>query len=154
MKTKKKIFISTLTVLMAVLICACSFNSYMSYTFNVETGDSVNVKLDTSNGLSLTQNGSYFNVMKDGKEILLGMFLTEDNYNDYMSLEDSGDITVYEKGTDGNKKYMSYECEGVEGTEYDFIVWIDGSNTGVLMGGTTGKADVEEAFSALSFSIE
>lgn len=154
MKVQKNIFIPILTVLMSVFICACSVNTNMSFTFNVETGDSVKVKLDTSNGLLLTQDDGQFTVMKDEENILLGMFITEDTYNQYMSLEDSAQMTVIEKDTVENKKYMFYECEGESGTEYDFVVWIDGSNTGVLMGSTVGESDAREAFSSLSFSIE
>lgn len=154
MKVQKNIFISILTVLISILICACSFHSDMSFIFNVETGDSVKVKLDISNGLSLTQDGGQFTVMKGEEKILLGMFITEDTYNQYMSLEDSGQMTVIEKDTYENKEYMFYECEGESGTEYDFLVWIDDSNTGVLMGSTVGESDAKEAFLSLSFSIE
>lgn len=154
MKIRKNVCLSILAVLMAVLICACSFHTYMSFTFNVETGDSVKVQLDTSNDLSLSQEDGCFYVSKYGEEIMLGMFITEDTYNQYISLENSDKINVFDKGTEDNKDYLFYECEGESGTEYDFLVWLKNSNTGVLMGSTTGESAAKEVFDALSFSIE
>ena len=47
-----------LAVAVMLTLGACSASSSKSYTFNVETGDTIKVKLDTSNGLSLSQMDS------------------------------------------------------------------------------------------------
>ena len=80
MKRIMKTGVLMLAVAMMLTLGACSASSSKSYTFNVETGDTIKVKLDTSNGLSLSQKDGQFTVKKDEENILQGMFIHETGY--------------------------------------------------------------------------
>ncbi|MFQ7536069.1 MAG: hypothetical protein ACLRL6_01170 [Clostridium sp.] len=64
MKRIMKTGVLMLAVAMMLTLGACSASSSKSYTFNVETGDTIKVKLDTSNGLSLSQKDGQFTVKR------------------------------------------------------------------------------------------
>ena len=48
MKIQKKMKFLAIPLLLAVILSACSGKTSKSYTFRVETGDSIKVELDTS----------------------------------------------------------------------------------------------------------
>lgn len=155
MKAQKRICLLLLAVLWAIIFTACSTHSNMAFTFNVETGDSVKVSLDTSNGLQLTQDDGKFSVNKGDQKVLQGMFITKQTYDSYIEITDSSDVTVIEEGNgNNNNAYRFYECEGNSGKEYDYIVWVSNSNTGVLIGSIEGKDEVKAAFDKLTISKE
>ena len=112
MKRIMKTGVLMLAVAMMLTLGACSASSSKSYTFNVETGDTIKVKLDTSNGLSLSQKDGQFTVKKDEENILQGMFIHETGYNSYLAIKGQQGMRVLEDTEkDGNTYYM-YEIEG------------------------------------------
>ena len=73
----------------------------------METGDTIKVKLDTSNGLSLSQKDGQFKVKKDEENILQGMFIHETWYNSYLAIKGQQEMRVLEDTEkDGNTYYM------------------------------------------------
>ena len=146
MKRIMKTGVLMLAVAMMLTLGACSASSSKSYTFNVETGDTIKVKLDTSNGLSLSQ--------KDGQNILQGMFIHETGYNSYLAIKGQQGMRVLEDTEkDGNTYYM-YEIEGESGTEDNFVVWIRDSKTGMLIASLAGQEKAKEAFESLTITKE
>lgn len=137
----------------AVMLCAvltgCKNNSSMSLTFNVETGDSIKVKLDTSDDdYKLEANGSHFIVKEDGENVIEGIFLTEDMYAEYEEIIwETGTILEYDD-------YLFYEYDGEAGTERNILLMVPDSDTGVIMASLEDEDDVREAFSKLSFENE
>jgi len=101
----KKIIVAA--ALMCTLFVGCEVSSSASLTFNVETGDNINVELDThKNDYELKADGSRFLVKEEDNEILKGIFLTTDMYDQY-------EASIMETGTileDGD--YLFYEYEG------------------------------------------
>lgn len=155
MKVYKRICVLILVALSAIMFTACTTHSNMSFTFNVETGDSIKVSLDTSKGLLLTQEDGKFYVKNGEQELLQGIFLTKENYDYYMNLKDSSAMDVIEEGKgNNNNDYLFYECEGDNGKEYDFLVWVSNSNTGILMGSFIDQQSAKDAFNSITASVE
>lgn len=139
---------------MILTLGACTSSTSKSYTFNVQTGDTIKVKLDTSNGLSLSQQDGQFTVMKDEETILQGTFIDETGYNNYLDIKGQQGMRVLEDTEkDGNTYYM-YEIEGKAGTEDNFVVWIKDSKTGMLIGSLAGQETAKEAFESLTITKE
>ncbi len=142
------------SAVIAFALCACSFYSNLSLTFNVNTGDKIKVTLDTTSGLSLTQKDGRFAVEKDGEPILQGVFVHEDGYNQYLGIKGEQGMTVLEDTEkDGNPYYM-YEINGEAGVEDNFIMWIKNSNTGVILASVSGKETAKDAFDKLTITKE
>lgn len=152
MKKAKNYFLCALAFAMMFALCSCS--TFLSYSFNVETGDKIKVTLDTSSGLSLEQKDGVFSVKKDDEVILQGMFINEATYNQYVKIKGQQGMTVLaDTEKDGNTYYM-YEVDGQAGTEDNFVVWLKNSNTGVILGSVAGKDNAKEAFEKLTLEKE
>ena len=54
---------------------------------------------------------------------------------------------------DGNRYYM-YEFDGTMGTGDNFVMWIDDSNTGLIMASLAGRDKAKEAFDMLTIEKE
>ncbi len=154
MKPKKSTVLCCALALAIILLTACNFSTNKSYTFDVETGDKIKVALDTSSGLSLSQKDGQFSVTEDDENILQCIFITEETYNQYVKIKGQQGMTVLEESKkDGNPYYM-YEFEGEAGTEDNFILWVDDSNTGVILASLAGEEKAKKAFEKLVISKE
>ena len=143
-----------LAVMGAILLSGCHTSSSKSYTFEVSTGDKIKVSLDTSTGLSLSQKDGTFSVTKDDEKLLDGMLVTKETYDDFAGAKGQQGMTVLEDSEkDGNTYYM-YEYEGSSGTEDNFIIWIDNSNTGAILASLAGKEKAKDAFEKLVITKE
>ena len=136
----------------AMALGACSFSTTMSYTFTVSTGDEIKVSLDTTDGYWLAEEDSTFSVEKDDEVVLQGIFLNEEMYNEYMDRAKSGDITVISEGSQGDNPYFYYQAEVSSGTTNQILLWINDSQTGIMLASLSPREDVEPAFERLSFS--
>ena len=75
-----------ITIILAVCLAltACTGTS-MSYTFNVETGEQIEVKLDTTGGYKFAQSGGDMYLSDpDGDLVLIGYFLLPDAYESFI----------------------------------------------------------------------
>lgn len=141
-------------ILLMLALCACEMTSSVSYSFDVATGDRIKVELDTSTGLALSQKDGRFYV-KDGEEKLLeGLFITRETYEERLAMESSSEITTVEQSTADGNPYWMYEVEGGAGLETDCLLWVEGSDTGVLMGSLAGREKAQDAFAHLTFSVD
>lgn len=141
-------------LLLAVLFTACTTTLTQSFTFTVETGDQVKVALDISDGLSLTQEEGTFTVSSGEDALLQGIFLNKDMYDQYLENIAAADAEVLEEASQDNLSYLFYEYEGEAGTEDNFVVWIEDSNTGLLLASLAGQEQAKTGFQHLSFTIE
>lgn len=143
-----------LVCLLALIVSACSARTSRSYTFQVENGDAIKVELDTTDGLSLTQENGRFKVCDGDEDILDGIFILEDTYKEYLQVKEQPGVTVIEdKEKDGNS-YFLYEVEGTAGIEDNHILFVKGSKTGVILGSLAGKEKAQEAFAKLTITLE
>lgn len=138
-----------------VLLAGC--HSSKSYSFNVSTGDSIKVELDTSKGgldLQTSDDNSKFTIAKDGDTETQGLFAEESAYDHYQELgkRSAGGTSDYQAGTtkDGNE-YFSYT---VNGNEWDYFIKVKDSHTVIVLTNTVSQESAQEAFEQLSLSLD
>jgi hypothetical protein len=150
-------------ICLVALVCAGCTNSKkltQSYTFEVETGDTVKVSLDVSdksnksNKYKLKQKDGQFLIKNDKETLSQGIFITKDTYDQYVSLLSSNsDISVLEKDKTKGCSYL-YEYKGEAGTEHDYVVWLNDSSTGILIGSLQNKKVAKDIFEKLTFEVK
>lgn len=138
------------TIAMALCLCLCltACQTSMSYTFNIETGDSVKVKLNTTDGYKLSQEGGRFFVSKDDTTILQGIFLLGEAYPAYEEAVKT-DATILESDDD----FYFYTIDGEAGTEHNFLLMIPDSDTALILASTSGEEAARTAFDLLTFEV-
>lgn len=135
------------------VLTGCSTS--ISYTYEVGTGDTVKLVLDTSDGLMLENEDDIFIVTEDDETILQGSFIDEDTYDYYMEMVKIADgVENIEEDSANGLTWLLYEFDGLAGMESNFIVWIDGSDTGVLIASLAGSRGAKKAFNSLTFTVE
>ena len=154
MEKNKKIAVVFAAVLLVAAMSACSTHSSKSYTFKVETGDKIKIEMDTSGDYSFAQEEGRFRVEKGEDEILQGMFMTKEGYDQYQTLKDSKEVKILADGEKDGKTYFFQEYEGEAGTETNFVLWIKDSSTGMLIGSLAGEKEAKAAFERLTITLE
>lgn len=148
----KRIIKVFLIGLLSVFLLACNKN--MSYKFDVSTGDSIVVKLNMNSGYMLEQEDGTFSVSDAEADVILqGFFVNEEMHNTYLDVVKTSEAVVIEEEKGNGCSYLQYQLVSDTHTENNFICWIDGSNTGVVIASVSDKIDAENAFELLSFSI-
>ncbi len=136
------------------LATGCTAGTTSLLSFDVSTGDSVTVALDTSGGYKLVEEDGDFIVQDDGETVLQGSFLTQEGYDEQAAAIDSESVEVIEEADVDGNPYVFYEYTE-DGTVNElFLLWIDGSHTGVLLGSLSGAEASQRAFDALTFSLD
>ena len=134
--------------IMCLILTGCT--THKSYTYDVTTGDSIKVELNTSDGHDITSTLP-FTISKDDKTLSQGTFITIDGYNQYLNAV-NGDAKA--KIIDsGSKDGITYTFYSYNDSEFNYIIKIDGSKTGILLGNPNSQAEAQECFDRLNFSI-
>ena len=142
--SKKFVFIF---IVIALLFVFASCSTYFSITYDVETGDSIKVQLDTTSGYELENTGSTFEIHKNGELVTKGIFLTEDMMAPYLELsEDTDEVTVFDK--DASSVFYH------SGNEWNYVFRIDDSNTGIALVNLNSKESAEECKKLLTITAE
>lgn len=137
-------------LLLGAVVCACSgCNTNMSFTYNVDTGDTVKVQLNTTGGYKLSSSLP-FEVSKDGEILSQGTFITLDGYYAYYDEVYDSDVEILEDGQKGECEYVMW----TDGYEYDYLILIEDSNTGVLIGNDVSEESARECFDRLDITLE
>lgn len=153
MRKIKAIIVSLL--LSVCILTGCGSSGSMSITFAVGTGDNIKVTLDSSDGMGLRQSGSGFAVSEDGEDILQAFFVEESVYLQYIeAVYTQEGVTINQEKTENGITYLSYSYNGEAGVENNFIVWIDGTSTGVVAASLADLQTASEAFRSITFSKE
>ena len=134
--------------------CGASAHAEKSYTFNVDTGDAVKVTLDLGGGYDMSGKVP-FEVTKDGDEIFEGSFLHEEGYELYRD-EILGDenAQILNEGERSGNDFIFWKTTADDATAYDYVVNVKDSSTVVLLEGTAGEEDTQQAFDHLTFTKE
>lgn len=144
---KKIITFMLCTVMLATVLTGC--RSYKSYTYTVDTGDSIELRLDTTGGYDISPDLPFV-ISKDGETISQGSFVTAEAYDYYLALveSDSGAEIIEQKSKNG----VEYIFYSVNDREYDYVIKITGSNTGLLIGNIISEESARDCFNRLSIS--
>lgn len=148
--TKKIVKMLSLALISVFAITGCTTSK--SYTFDVSTGDKIKVELQTNDGYDISSNLP-FEISKDGNILSQGTFITIDGYNQYVDIanDTSSGATVLDEG---NKNGVTYTFYSYNNEEFNYIIKVDNSNTGVLLGNDVSEQSAKEVFEKLTFSKE
>ena len=151
---KKKII--GLSLLFITLLCLTGCRKFKSYTFKVETGDKIKIKMETSGGYNITSELP-IEFSKDSEVLSQGTFTKAEVYDTYKStLEFQSGVEIIEEKENDNIEYLFYKYDNTVSniTEYDYIIKIKNSNTCFILGNKLSKEKAEEVFNKLTISVE
>lgn len=121
----------------------------MSYTYSVETGDKIKIKLDTSAGYTMTSELPFV-IYYEEDALSQGIFITEEDYKAYESgVEHDEKATVLSSGEKDGNEYVFWSYND---SEYNYALLIDDSHTGLILGNNISEQSARECFSRLSIT--
>lgn len=148
---KNIVVISILIIGMLLTLTGCKTTSSKSYSFDVETGDRIKLKLDTSEGYDLSSDLP-FKISKDDETLSQGIFITEESYNKYMSsVKSQSGVEILDEGSNKEIKYLFYSYND---KEYNYIIKVNDSKTGILLGNNKSEKSAKECFNRLTITLE
>lgn len=137
------------TVFIVTILIAIGCSKIDSFDHITGTGDKVTLSLDTSDGYDFVR-GKCFVVECDDEEISTGTFISADKYSD--SVEDvlnNDDSKIIKSDANDDFEYIFYN----EGKNYNYLVLIKNSKSGVLIENTISEKSAEECFKHLDFKL-
>lgn len=145
-----KKFICIIMVMCVIMtMSACSMNSSVSYTFGVNTGDSVKIELDTSDEYSLSSDVPFV-ISCDGKELSYGVFIVGDGYDKYLELIES-DENAYVIDS-GEKNGYAYTMWNYNDVEWNYAIHVSDATT-VILGNNTSEESAHACFDRMTVSV-
>ncbi len=146
----KKIFV-TLAIIGTVLFTLTGCSTSLAYTFKVETGDKIKIELNTTGGYSMTSNLPFV-ISKDEESLSQGIFISSDQYDQYISsVNNDSNAKIIENTTKDGIEYTFYSYNN---SEWNYIIKINNSNTGLLIGNPISQESAEECFGRLTITKE
>lgn len=147
---KKILKLSLIFSLLIFTLVACD-KAYKRILFKVETGDNINVILNTDDGYNMTTELP-IEFTKNEEVVGNGIFITLDTYAKYEDIINKDNkSTIIESGDKNGVHYIFYNFDN---REYNYIMKIDNSNTGFILGNPNSQDSAEECFGRLTFSKE
>lgn len=149
MKKIHKLFIASFVILLSLVLTGCT--KTVSFTYKVETGDTIKVELKTDDKYKLSSKVP-FTISKDDKTLSTGTFLTNDGYKTYENAIDTGNgIEVFEEK---DNKNISYTFFSVNDKQFVYLIKVKDSNTGIFLENKNSKEEAKEIFDMLTFTLE
>ena len=145
----KKVLALILAVCMMAVMTGCVFSASQTLTYNVDNGDSIKVKLKTSEGLSMDAE-SPFSIYKDGEVITQGTFINSSSYGEYYEVVTSGEAELLEENTKDGIEYIFWKYDAGDWQEYNYAILVSGTNTGLLLANSTSEESAREVFDSLT----
>lgn len=134
---------------MAVMATACSANTTKTLTYNVATGDTIEVQLVTTDDYDITADSPFVITCGDEK-MSYGTFILSDVYEEYIKIANTDEYSsMLETGEkDGNEfVFWKYENEGF--SEYNFAILIGDSDTAIILANVVSEESAMECFERL-----
>ena len=146
---KKKIFILGF-ILSLILITGCTTSK--SYTFKVETNDSVEVTLNTTkNDYDITSTIP-FTVKQNNKTISEGTFIKNEYYKTYIeAAKQDSNYKIIDSSSNNDIEYTFYSYND---SEYTHVINIKNSKTGVVLTNKISEEKAKECFKLLTFKLK
>lgn len=140
-----------LSVFLLTLLSGCSASSSKAFTFSVDTGDSVQVRLDTSDGYDLSSDVPFV-ISHEEKPLSQGAFMPRESYEQFVvAIESDENAVLLDSGTKDGNDYIFWSYND---SEFDYAILIDGSNTGIVLGNIVSQESAVECFNRLTVSAE
>ncbi|MBC8529796.1 hypothetical protein H8699_10185 [Christensenellaceae bacterium NSJ-44] len=138
-----------LTCLAALALTGCAnFSTYVCYTYQLDNGDAVEVELDTTDGYTFSPDLPFF-VKKDGHVLSRGAIITADEYDAYLqAVQADPTATILDSGKGDGIRYTFYAYGEAE---FDHLILISGSETGILLANPNSQEEAQACFERLTF---
>ena len=148
----KRVLSLLLVALTLFALVGCSaVNTYMSWTYNVETGDNVKIKLTTNDGYTISSELP-FSVSQNGAVISQGTFIKGEFCEQYRTAANTQEgAKMLEEGEIDGHKYFVWSFDN---KEWNYCIELAGGKTGILLGNETSQASAQEVFNRLKITIE
>ena len=151
---KRKLLLFSCVAMMIASLCGCNpvhTTKHVSYTYSVETGDRVEIKLDTTDNFSLSSDLP-FQISQNDEVLSQGIFMSAENYNTYLdTINNDENAEVIDSGQKDGFEYVMWNYGD---KEYDYAILIEDSNTGILLGNDVSEESAKECFRRLTISLK
>lgn len=132
------------------LLVGCDVRASKSFTFNVDTGDTIEVSLDTTDAYDLSSDLP-FAISCDGEKLTQGTFVDGEVYEQYVrNVEHDANAELLDSGKKDGNEYIFW-CYDDE--EYNYLVLVADSDTCVLLGNITSERSAKKCFERLTISV-
>ncbi len=148
---KRLVYVFAILSMMILFVGCGNAKTSKTYTFNVETGDSVKVKLDTSDKYNITSEVP-FEISQDGDIKSQGTFIFGEAYEQYKDVVDTDENA--ELLDSGNKDGNEYVFWSYNDSEYNYAILIKGSSTGLILGNDVSEESAKECFNRLTIEYK
>ena len=149
---KSKLLILSCIFILSLCGCAsATAKKTVAYTYSVETGDNIVVKLDASGNYNLSSEIP-FEISHNGEVISNGIFIYSDYYSQYIELvkSDSNAIIIDSRENDSCEYVMwNYNNE-----KFNYVMKIKGTDTGLLLGNNVSEESARECFKRLTITVK
>ncbi|MBQ4583609.1 MAG: hypothetical protein IJA94_01795 [Bacilli bacterium] len=146
---KKKLGLFCIILISIFITTGCSSSKF--YVFNVDTGDAVKLKLDTSNGYDIS-NDLPFVISQNEETLCQGTFIYSSGYDQYIDvIKNDQKAEIVETNSINGITYTFYTYNN---EEFNYVIKIDNSNTGVLIGNIISEKSARECFDRLTITVE
>lgn len=148
---KRLVYVFAILSMMILFVGCGNAKTSKTYTFNVETGDSVKVKLDTSDKYNITSEVP-FEISQDGDIKSQGTFIFGEAYVQYKDVVDTDENA--ELLDSGNKDGNEYVFWSYNDSEYNYAILIEGSSTGLILANDVSEESAKECFNRLTIEYK
>lgn len=148
---KRLVYVFAILSIMILFVGCGNAKTSKTYTFNVETGDSVKVKLDTSDKYNITSEVP-FEISQDGDIKSQGTFIfgeAYDQYKDVVDTDENAELLDF-----GNKDGNEYVFWSYNDSEYNYAILIEGSSTGLILANDVSEESAKECFNRLTIEYK
>lgn len=154
---KKSILVLLLTLCLIFAFSGCGSTqdggakTHKAFTFSVDTGDKIRVELDTTGGYDLTSDLP-FEISQNGSAISQGIFIEAEQFESYAeAVNTDANAKVIENATKDSNQYIFWSYND---SEFNIVVLISDSNTGILLGNAISEDSARECFKRLTINLD
>lgn len=154
---KKNILVLLLSLCLIFAFSGCDSTqdggakTHKAFTFSVDTGDKIRVELDTTGGYDLTSDLP-FEISQNGSAISQGIFIEAEQFESYAeAVNTDANAKVIENDTKDSNQYIFWSYND---SEFNIVVLIGDSNTGILLGNAISEVSARECFERLTINLD
>ncbi len=150
-RMKKAIALCISVFFIIVIFAGCSTNTSKSYTFSIDNGDNIKISLNTADGYDISSDVP-FAISCDGETLSQGSFIFAEYYEQYADVVNTDEKAVLIDS--GSKDGNNYVFWCYDNSEYNYVIMVDDSNTGIILGNAVSEETAKECFNRLTISAE
>ncbi len=151
MKKMKKLAFCLMALVFVLALSACHVKTSLTYKFDVDNGDTILIKLDTTDKFKMTTDVP-FSISQDGKELAQGSFLQLAGYDQYAEAAKNDEkATVLDSGTKDGNEYVFWSYDN---KEFNYVIKVKDANTAVALGSIVSEDAARECFNRMTIEFD